>query len=211
LESLAANLTSVLQGLGPTGAAFALFVIGFFDSSLLSLPEVNDLLIVYFCTHFKERAYQFAIAATLGSALGCSFLYSIARWKGYAFVTSRFSGARVRRTLRWFQRFGGFALVIPAIMPPPFPFKIFVLTAGITGLPLRSFVFAILIGRGIRYGVEAYFSVLYGERALRFIEANYTYILTLVLGGLFIGVAVSVVRRARRVSELSPSRQGATD
>lgn len=195
MESLAETLSEALLALGPIGAALGLFVVGFFDSSLISLPEVNDLLVVFFCTHFKERAFYFALAATFGSAAGCSLLYVVARWKGFSFISSRYSGRRFQNTLKWIRRFGRFALVIPAVMPPPFPFKVFVLTAGVTGLSFRHFITAILIGRGIRYGLEAYFSVLYGEHALRFLEANYGYVLGIVLVVVALAGVTSLLRR----------------
>ncbi len=181
MGTFASRLEAFVRGLSSETAAMGLFVAAFFDSSLLSLPEVNDLLLIYFGATFPENAYFYALATVLGSATGASFLYCLARWKGHSFLRRKFSHASIDKTFGLFRRFGALAVAIPAIMPPPFPFKIFVLSSGVLGLPYRRFLAAILVGRGIRYFGEAYLAIRYGERAIAYLRGNAALVFGLAL------------------------------
>jgi uncharacterized membrane protein YdjX (TVP38/TMEM64 family) len=110
--------------------------------------------------------------ATLGSVVGCLVIYWLA-WKGgEAFVRRRFGSARVERGLDTVRRHGFLALLVPSILPPPAPFKVFVILAGVVRIRPLSFVMAIGIGRGLRYSVEGLLAVWYGDRALRYIDQH---------------------------------------
>ena len=108
-----------------------LFVIAFLDSSFLSFPEVNDLLIIWLTTQHKERMIYYALMTTLGSVSGCLALYALARKGGEAFLLKRFNPQYVERAMTTFRRYGLLAILVPSILPPPTPFKIFVLAAGV--------------------------------------------------------------------------------
>ena len=84
----------------------------------------------------------------------------------------RFGSTNVERTLDAFRRHGVMAVLIPSILPPPAPFKIFVLLAGVADISVGRFTTAILIGRGLRYTVEGLLALWYGERAMAFIRDN---------------------------------------
>lgn len=148
-----------------------LFLIGFLDSSFLSFPEVNDLLLIWMVTKHRSRMVYYATCATLGSLAGCLALYYVGR-KGDQWVMRRFSAARVDRTLAIFRRWGLLAVLVPSLLPPPAPFKIFVLLAGVAGISLPRFTIAIAIGRGIRYFGEGLLALWYGERAIDFLREN---------------------------------------
>jgi membrane protein YqaA with SNARE-associated domain len=157
-------------------AALALGAPGLFlaaaaDSSFISLPEVVDILLIWMVTQHKSRMVLYASSATLGSVVGCLALYWVGR-KGDQFIARRFSVDRVERTLSVFRRFGLMAVLIPSLLPPPMPFKIFVLLAGAAGISTGRFVLAIAIGRGIRYFGEGLLAAWYGDRALQFLDAN---------------------------------------
>lgn len=149
-----------------------LFLIAFLDSSFLSFPEVVDLLMMGLVTHHKERMLYYALMPTLGSLGGCLVLYFIARKGGEAFLRRRFHERHVDRAMAVFQKYGLFAVAIPAILPPPVPFKPFVLAAGIAGVRPFDFIIAVLLGRSIRYFGEALIAVWYGDRAAVFLRAN---------------------------------------
>jgi len=129
-------------------------VLAMCDSSFLSLPEVNDLLLMTFSIREPESMVKFAALTTLGSVIGCALLYTVGRKGGEAFMTRRFAGERVARVRNWFQRYGILAVVVPSLLPPPTPFKIFVLSAGAFGISWPKFLTAVVIGRGIRYFSE---------------------------------------------------------
>src|SRR5579864_5858093 len=122
------------RGLALTLGAPGLFLIAFLDSSCLSLPEVADLLVVWMVTRHHARLVLYVLAATLGSLAGCLVLYYIGRKGGEALMGRRFAAARVERTIATFRRYGVMAVLIPAILPPPAPLKMFVLLAGIGGI-----------------------------------------------------------------------------
>ncbi len=154
-------------GLGAPG----LFLAALLDSSFVSLPEVVDILLIWMTTQHKSRMVLYATSATLGSVVGCLMLYAVGR-KGDQFIQRRFSPARVERALGAFRRFGLMAVLIPSLLPPPMPFKIFVLLAGAAGISTGRFAMAIGIGRGIRYFGEGLLAVWYGDAALKFLETN---------------------------------------
>jgi membrane protein YqaA with SNARE-associated domain len=180
-----------------------IFLVAFLDSSILSLPEVADLLVIWMVTNNKSRIVIYVVSATLGSLLGCLLLYGIGKKGGAGFVHRRFGSTNVERALEAFRRHGIMAVLIPSILPPPAPFKIFVLLAGIADISVARFSTAILIGRGLRYTVEGLLALWYGERAIAFIRQNGT---TIALAAVIIIAAGFLV-----YLRLSRSRPPAVD
>lgn len=171
-----------------------LFIVGFLDSSFLSLPEINDLLVIWMVTQHKSRFLLYAAAATLGSIAGCLVLYYLGRKGGDAFVRKRFSGHRVDRALETVRRHGVMAVLIPSLLPPPAPFKIFVLLAGVAGISAPRFAIAIGIGRGVRYFTEGLLAIRYGDQAMDYLQGNLRTISLALVGLLVAGVVIYVLR-----------------
>jgi membrane protein YqaA with SNARE-associated domain len=175
-----------------------LFVIAFLDSSFLSFPEVNDLLIIWLTTQHKERMVYYALMTTLGSIAGCLALYALARKGGEAFLRKRFNPKYVERALETFRKYGLLAILIPSILPPPAPFKIFVLAAGVAKVRPFDFIMAIAIGRGIRYFGEGLLAVYYGDQAAEFLNTHAkTVAITVALVTLVFGTGWIFWRRRR--------------
>lgn len=149
-----------------------LFIIAFLDSSFLSFPEINDFLIIWMVTQHKERMIFYATMATLGSIAGCLALYVVGRKGGAALLRKRFKQSRIDRAAELMRRHGMLSLLVPALLPPPAPFKIFVLMGGVAQVPLKTFVTAIAIGRGVRYFGEGILAVLWGDQALDYLREN---------------------------------------
>lgn len=190
-------LQSVALMLGAPG----LFLVAFLDSSFLSLPEINDLLLVLMVTQHPSRMPLYAICATLGSIAGCLTLYALGRKGGEAFVRKRFSSNRVDRGIAMFQRYGVLVILIPSLLPPPAPFKIFVLVAGVAGINVWRFVTAIAIGRGIRYFGEGALAVMYGEPALDYIHQNARTVGLAIVGVLVVAVLGYTLWRRHRTKK----------
>lgn len=167
---------------------FGLMLLAVCDSSFLSLPEVNDLLLMTFSLNNPTGMLMFATFTTLGSLIGCSLLYSVGRKGGEAFLRKRFSDERVLKVQNWYRRHGILAIVVPSLLPPPTPFKVFVLSAGAFGISWPKFITAILIGRGIRYFSEGILAVVYGPAAIEFVRQNY--------GRIGVGLAIVIVAGA---------------
>lgn len=176
-----------------------IFIIAFLDSSFLSFPEVNDLLIVVSVVKHPERVVLYATMATLGSIAGCLALYFVGRKGGDALLRRRFKGTTVERASALMRKYGALALIVPALLPPPAPFKIFVLMGGVAQIPLSTFVWAIAFGRGVRYFGEGFLAVMYGQRALDYIHENGR-IVSLALGLLVLvgGVGYFLWKRRQR-------------
>lgn len=149
-----------------------LFIIAALDSSFLSFPQVNDLLIIVLSTKYPERMPYYAGTTTLGSMLGCFLLYGVVRRGGEVFLRKRLKGPYVDRAMKLYQRHGLLAVVVPALLPPPVPFKVFVLLAGAAAVSPLRFGIAVAIGRGIRYFGQGYLAVLYGEQAAELMKAH---------------------------------------
>jgi membrane protein YqaA with SNARE-associated domain len=164
-----------------------LFLIAFLDSSFLSFPEVVDLVIVVAVTAEKQRVIYYPLLATLGSVAGCFALYLLGAKGGEAFLRRRLHERHVDRALAVFQRHGLLTIVVPSLLPPPFPFKPFVLAAGVAGVRPIDFLLAVSLGRGLRYFGEGLLAFFYGERAARFISDNAgvasVVVAALILGG----------------------------
>jgi membrane protein YqaA with SNARE-associated domain len=166
------GLIAWAQGLAVSFGGPGLFVVAFLDSSFLSLPEINDFLVVWMVTQHKERLIYYVSLATLGSVVGCFTLYWLA-WKGgEAFLKKRFKSESVERGMAQIRKYGLLALLVPSILPPPAPFKIFVLLAGVVKIRPLNFALAIGLGRGFRYLAEGLLAVWYGDAALRYIEEH---------------------------------------
>ena len=197
MKSFLAWLQAFAAAIGGPG----LFIITFLDSSFLSLPQVNDLLVVTMVINHPPRLIYYASMATLGSLAGCLTLYEIGRRGGEALLRSRFGTDRLERSMATFQRHGLLAILVPALLPPPAPLQLFVLLGGVTGVPVLQFAAAILIGRGLRFFGLALLAAWYGQQALDYMQ-RHGRIVGLVLALVIVGGAVAwwLLGRRRAVS-----------
>ena len=187
-------LDSLLGSMGWAG----IFAIGFLDSSVLSFPVINDLLVITFSIRNPALMPLYAAMATLGSLAGSLFLYYLARKGGEAMLRKRGGGgARSKRIHEWLDRHSFLAIAIPSILPPPMPFKIFVATAGALEYPRWRFMLTVMIARSFRYYVEGTLAVFYGERVLSWIKENGA-ILLAVVGAVALVVLVVYFINSRR-------------
>jgi len=149
-----------------------LFVVAFIDASVLSLPEVNDILIVYMVTKSPSFLLYYAAMATAGSIGGSLVVYYLGRKGGEALLRRQFSREQIDRMQGRFTRYGMAAVVVPAMLPPPVPLKLFVLGAGVAGMPAGRFAWSVGIGRGVRYLVEGILAYYYGAAAFEYIRRH---------------------------------------
>ena len=178
-------------------AAPAMIIIGALDSSLLSLPEINDYLVVGRCFKDPKAAFYFPLFAATGSVIGCNLLYTIVRRGGQAVLRKRFKLENIKRVERAYERFGFLAIGIPAILPPPLPFKIFVATAGALEYPRWKFLLTVMIARSFRYYVEGILAVYYGRRVLLFMKDNGLVVISIVASIVLIGLIIYLIINRR--------------
>ena len=143
-----------------------LFGVAFLDSSFVPLPEINDLLVVLMVMRHPLGLPYYALMAAAGSVAGCYVLYALARRGGSAFLQRRLSARRGDQVLALYRRYGLLTLMIPALLPPPAPFKVFVLLAGVAGVSPVKFVTGIAVARAVRYLALGWLAIRYGDTAL---------------------------------------------
>jgi len=190
-------------------AAPSMVLIGALDSSLLSLPEINDYLVVMRCTKDPYAVFYFPLFAAAGSVIGCMLLYTILRRGGQAVLRRRFRSDHIERVERAYARFGFLALAVPALLPPPMPFKIFVATAGALEYPRWRFMITIMIARSLRYYIEGTLAVFYGERVLQFLKDYGVIILGIVAAVCLVGLIIYFIMHRNQPS--SATARGDSD
>jgi membrane protein YqaA with SNARE-associated domain len=161
------KIVAFAGGLGAPG----LFLISFLDSSVLTFPVINDLLLIELAIQHPARMPLYALMASLGSVLGCILLFFIAKKGGEAFFRKK-AGERGQAIREWVVKNGFGGMLLAALLPPPTPFKIFVFAAGVFEVRLVSFTSAIALARLVRYFGIGYLAVRYGNEALPYLAAH---------------------------------------
>jgi len=194
LKTLPLWLKDVLLPYG----GYGLMVLAICDSSFLSLSGVNDILLITFSVARPHDMYLLAGLTTLGSVIGCAVLYAIGRKGGETFLRKRFADAHLLKVQNRYRRYGVVAVIVPAVLPPPIPLKLFVLSAGAFGVSWTKFLIGISIGRCIRYFALGILAVTYGTAAIEFVRLYFAKI-GLVLAAVIV-VGTFVYMRIRRKS-----------
>jgi membrane protein YqaA with SNARE-associated domain len=164
-----------------TFGAFGLFAVALLDSTFVPLPSSADALMILLSTTNPSWMVLYAFMATAGSAIGCWILYLVSRRAG-ARALNKFSETKQRRVKNWIEKHDAMAVLVATVLPPPFPFKLFVVTAGVFRFSLLRFMLAIIAGRAFRFLLEGYFAVRYGAQAKEILAKYYPWIgLALVL------------------------------
>ena len=175
-----------------------LFLISFLDSSILTFPVINDLLLIQLSIRQPARMPLYASMAALGSLLGCVLLFLLAR-KVEEAAFHRKVGARATAIRHWVEQNGFGGMLVAAMLPPPTPFKLFVLAAGVFEVPLVSFASAIGLARVIRYFGVGYLAVHYGPNALPYLSQHkwqVALVLIAVVGASYVASRVILKERA---------------
>jgi membrane protein YqaA with SNARE-associated domain len=169
----------------------------------VSLPQINDILVVLMVTEHKAWMPLYVLMATLGSIAGCYVIYYLAERGGEAFIRKRLKPGHIDRTLALYKRHGLLALMVPALLPPPAPFKLFVLAAGVAEVRPLKFVLAIAVARGARYLALGILAIYYGDAALELMRTQGR-LVALWLVALILTVAVAwwlLQRRSTRSAQ----------
>jgi len=199
IKSSLQGLLDWLKAFGPLG----LFGISLVDSAGIPLPGGPDAVMIWLSANTPVLMPLYALAATAGSAIGCTLLYLVARRAGVA-ALKRVTPAKRDRIESLLGRYDMIAVMVPAVLPPPFPFKPFVLCAGVFRLKTWRFITAIFIGRSVRFLIEGWLAIRFGEDAGRIIKQHGWKVLVAVVVLAASGFTLSFFRaRARRSKELS--------
>ncbi len=183
LRKITNGLNSISQYLIAYGP-FGLFAIALLDSALIPMAGGPDAVMMLLSAARPSWMIFYAASATLGSVIGCVILYYISAKAGRR-ALARFSEAKQARVKDLIDRYDVLSVLVASLLPPPFPFKLFVVTAGVFRLNVWRFAAAIAVGRAFRYLLEGYFAAHYGEHAKDILAKYYP--------AIGIGLAVLVI------------------
>ncbi len=202
LKSLSVHLGHVVARYGGWG----LLAVNFLDSSFLAFPVVNDLLLIHLAGQHPKGALVYALQATAGSVLGAYSLYGIAL-AGGQFLWHKSSPAHERdreklsRAHQWLERNEWITLLVASLLPPPTPFKVFPIAAGVFRVNAARFGAALIVGRGLRFGAESLIGMRYGVGAEAFLKANIAWV-SLTLAALILAATLVYRRLVYRNSKV---------
>ena len=202
LSPVTKGLTRVSEYLITFGA-FGLFAVALLDSTFVPLPSSADALMLLLTTAHPRWMALYALMATAGSAIGCWILYLISRRAG-ARALRRFSEAKQKRVKELIDRYDMAAVLVATLLPPPFPFKLFVVSAGVFRFSLVRFMIAIVAGRAFRFLLEGYIAVRYGEEAKAILARYYPWIGLGLAFAVLIWVSSKSLRKHRSARSLTP-------
>lgn len=183
----------LLQHLGIWGV----FVIALADSALLGMPV--DAIVAAYVYQDRKRLLFYVVMASLGSALGSIPLYLIGYLGGEKVLRKRISEERFERIHRSFEQHEFWALMFPAMLPPPTPLKIFVLGAAVFEMRFRDFLAAIFAGRFVRFLLLSLLTLWFGPQIVGAMgvvfRQHFAWVLGAIAGGLLVWL---LMRRSRR-------------
>src|SRR6185436_1861536 len=208
IKSLLVGLLEWLKALGAAG----LFGISLIASVGVPLPGGPDAVMIWLSANSPGLMPLYALAATAGSAIGCTGLYLLARSAGVA-ALKRVAPQKRARIENLLGRYDLIAIMIPAVLPPPFPFKPFVLGAGVFKLKTWRFITAIFVGRAIRFLIEGWLAISFGEDAGRIIKQHGWKLLVATAAIVVIAVLIkrTLSRRGSDVDQLAEAREAELD
>ena len=181
---------------------WGLLGISFLDSTFVPLPGLNDLLLIHLSSQHPERAMLYALASTTGSVAGAYLIYGLARG-GATFLWRRRSSASLARAHEWLERNEFASILVASMLPPPAPFKAFLVAAGVLRVNAVRFGVALLAGRGLRFGAAAYLGARYGAQAEAYLKENFVWASLFVVA--VVVLAALVYRRVARRPAAAPA------
>jgi len=190
-----------LASFGPLG----LLTIAFLDSLMIPMPGGVDGVLMLLAASKPSWMLIYVAAAMIGSTAGSVGLYRISRRAGYR-ALRRFSESKQKRVKDLIDRYDVLSVLVASVMPPPFPLKVFIVSAGVFRLNLLRFTIAIAAGRTFRYLLEGYLAARYGEQAKELLARYYPSIgITLAVLIIIAFVAKNLMRRnaAAKASAIS--------
>jgi membrane protein YqaA with SNARE-associated domain len=191
------GIKDFLIAYGPLG----LFGIALLDSALIPLPGGPDVVMILLAKGHPAWMPIYAATATLGSVVGCVILYYISRRAGRR-ALERFSEKKQARVKQLIDRYDVLSVLVVSVLPPPFPFKLFVITCGVLRLSIMRFALAIAFGRAFRYLLEGYLAVNYGDQAENLFRQYFPWIgLGLAILIIFVFIAWMLWRKRASVRE----------
>lgn len=203
MKWLLGRLTKVSNYLITFGP-FGLFAIALLDGAFVPMAGGPDAVVMLLSASRPGWMVFYAAAASLGSTAGCIILYYVSQRAGRR-ALARFSPSKQARVKDLIERYDVLSVLVASLLPPPFPFKLFVVSAGVFRLSVMRFAIAIFAGRAFRYLLEGYLAARYGDHAREWFAHYYPAIgisLAVLIVLAFIGRSLWRHRQAPTVSEI---------
>jgi membrane protein YqaA with SNARE-associated domain len=194
------SLQATLVGLGALG----ILAIAFLDAALIPLPGGPDVVVMTLSHLNHAMMPVYVLAAVIGSTFGCLVPYWIGFKTGQA-ALRKFSEDKRARVSELIARYDMWAMLVGAVLPPPFPFKLFLLTAGVFRMKTWRFLIALAIGRTLRFTLEGWMAVQYGDQAATIFKQHYPKIGLGIAAAIILIFIVHTLRSRKQEEEaLSP-------
>jgi membrane protein YqaA with SNARE-associated domain len=197
----------VLAPLGPWGV----FAIAAVDGSLVGMPI--DAVVASYVYNDRPHFLFYVVMASAGSALGSSVMYAIGYFGGETVLRKRISEERFDKIHASFEQHEFWALMCPAMLPPPTPFKLCVLAASAFEMRFAHFLAAVFAGRFVRFFVLAVLTIEFGPQVIHLVGSLVRQHLGWLLAVVAAAVALGLLgwrRRSRRVSPGTPAAESSS-
>jgi len=173
---------------------WGLLILSFLDSSFVPMPQIIDMVVIALSLSNPHLMIFYALAAVVGSSLGITIVYSLGKKSGEVLLSKKLSKARMERVQNVLLKYDILVIMIAGVIPPPFPYKVFIFSVGALQFVFPKFILAVILSRSIRFYFEGVMAVLYGDFIIAFIRERSQLaaliFLVLVLAGFFIYKAV---------------------
>ena len=181
-----------------------LILIGVIDSSFIPVPGGMDIFTAILAASNKNLWFYYALMSSAGSVAGGVLTYRIGRKGWKQALEQRFTKEKLESVYGFFEKWGFGAVLVSAILPPPFPMVPFLAGAGALNYPLKKFVVALTLARIVRFSALAFLASIYGRRILSLLKEAKGGFLIVLLVAAFLTCAVVLIyilhrRRASRV------------
>lgn len=182
-----------LRHLGGVG----LIILGVADNSVIPLPGSMDVLTIWLAASNRHLWFYYAIMAVIGSLIGGYVTYYLARKGGKGTMERKLGKRNAQKVYKRFERWGFWAVAVPALLPPPFPIVPFLLAAGAMQYSRRKFIGALAVGRGIRFTIVAGLGAIYGRHIVKFFSQYYKPALFTLIGLAVIAGILALIQYLR--------------